>query len=63
MANDPKRCLKCNKPIAENQTLCHECFTNEYLDEDMEGETWGNPPIYDEDWDDGDYDEVDDDDV
>lgn len=57
--NEPNLCANCGNPIAPNQMLCPECFVNEYLDEEMAGETWNQPNLYDETWDDSEFDEMD----
>jgi hypothetical protein len=55
---EPNRCIDCGKPIPANQIRCHECHADYWLDDVMEGESWDNPPPYD----DGDYDDFDEDD-
>jgi hypothetical protein len=38
--SDP--CIRCGKPALYNRQLCHECATDEYLDDEMEGESWSD---------------------
>jgi len=35
-------CRKCGEPALYGRNLCFECAASEYLDEDMEGESWND---------------------
>jgi uncharacterized OB-fold protein len=60
--NEPNRCRKCGTPIVETQWMCQECFVDDYLRFAVEGELLGFAPSYPDEFDDGDYDEVEDED-